>query len=147
MDTIAAIAGCCGGGYSGDGGIALNAQISSPEALALDSLGNLYIADNGNNRVRKVSNVDLAGMKQLFIDNEQILVYPIPSNDLINIFIKQNYTGITLQITDVLGNIVYENKIKNTREIIYTQNWVKGVYFYTFSENQHPIKEGKIIVE
>ena len=42
-------------GYSGDGGPATKASLYSPAGLALDDAGNLYIADLGNNRVRKVS--------------------------------------------------------------------------------------------
>ena len=42
-------------GFSGDGGPAVSAQFSSPEGLAVDSAGNLYIADTYNFRVRKVS--------------------------------------------------------------------------------------------
>lgn len=42
------------GGYSGDGGVATNAQLNTPMAIALDTSGNLFIADSGNNRVRKV---------------------------------------------------------------------------------------------
>ena len=42
-------------GYSGDGGLALGAQLNNPNGIALDKWGNLYIADNVNNRVRKVS--------------------------------------------------------------------------------------------
>jgi NHL repeat len=41
-------------GYSGDGGIPTGAQLKNPWALALDSAGNLYIADPGNSVVRKV---------------------------------------------------------------------------------------------
>ena len=42
-------------GYSGDGGLATLAQFSSLGGLATDASGNLYIADNFNNRVRMVS--------------------------------------------------------------------------------------------
>ncbi|MFO1464423.1 MAG: hypothetical protein U1F66_11675 [bacterium] len=42
-------------GNFNDGVPALNASLSKPHGLALDSLGNLYIADSGTNRVRKVS--------------------------------------------------------------------------------------------
>ncbi len=41
-------------GFSGDGGAANLAQLDVPSGLALDGMGNLYIADTGNNRVRKV---------------------------------------------------------------------------------------------
>jgi hypothetical protein len=42
------------GSYSGDGGPASSAGLSYPYQLATDMAGNLYIADNGNNIVRKI---------------------------------------------------------------------------------------------
>jgi len=41
--------------FSGDGGLATAAVIDTPEALATDSAGNVYIADTRNGRVRRVS--------------------------------------------------------------------------------------------
>jgi len=46
-------------GYSGDGGAATNASLNYPCGVALDAAGNLYIADNNNERIRKV---DTKGM-------------------------------------------------------------------------------------
>lgn len=43
------------GGYSGDGGPATEALLKSPNGVAVDGTGPLYIADSGNCRVRKVS--------------------------------------------------------------------------------------------
>jgi uncharacterized protein (TIGR03437 family) len=42
------------GAFSGDGGPATSAGLNSPTGVALDSAGNIYIADYGNSRVRKV---------------------------------------------------------------------------------------------
>ena len=42
-------------GYSGDNGPATSAELYYPYGVALDASGNLYIADVGNNRIRKVS--------------------------------------------------------------------------------------------
>jgi uncharacterized protein (TIGR03437 family) len=41
-------------GYAGDGGPATGAQLNNPTAVTLDAAGNLYIADSGNNVIRKV---------------------------------------------------------------------------------------------
>ncbi len=46
--------GTIAGGWIGDGGPATEAGLSSPRDLFVDGAGNLYIADNGNNRIRKV---------------------------------------------------------------------------------------------
>ncbi len=43
------------GGYSGDGGAATNAGLDAPSGVAMDGLGNIYIADRFSHRVRKVN--------------------------------------------------------------------------------------------
>jgi uncharacterized protein (TIGR03437 family) len=53
--VIATIAGTGVAGFSGDGGSALNAQLNLPYGLALDSAGNVYVADLGNQRVRRIT--------------------------------------------------------------------------------------------
>jgi trimeric autotransporter adhesin len=54
--TIAAMAGNGTRGFGGDNGPATSAQLSGPLGVAADSAGNVYIADTGNSRVRKVTN-------------------------------------------------------------------------------------------
>ncbi len=53
--TITTLAGTGFGGFSGDGGLAINAQLADPQSVALDGSGNLFITDSGNYRIRKVS--------------------------------------------------------------------------------------------
>src|SRR5712692_1432479 len=43
-------------GFSGDGGPAASAELAYPSQVAVDSAGNVYIADSNNSRFRKVSN-------------------------------------------------------------------------------------------
>jgi DNA-binding CsgD family transcriptional regulator/sugar lactone lactonase YvrE len=56
---ITTFAGNGTSGFSGDGVPATKAEFIVPLGLAVDSRGNLYIADSGNNRVRRI---DLAGV-------------------------------------------------------------------------------------
>lgn len=55
---ITTVAGTGRPGFSGDGGPATAARLHSPEGLAWDADGNMYISDNKNNRIRRV---DTAG--------------------------------------------------------------------------------------
>lgn len=52
--NISTVVGTGTGGYSGDGGPATSAQILAPWDVEVDEAGNLYIADTGNRRIRKV---------------------------------------------------------------------------------------------
>jgi len=51
---ITTVAGGAHEGFSGDGGLAVNASINIPSDVAVDGAGNMYIADAGNNRIRMV---------------------------------------------------------------------------------------------
>jgi uncharacterized protein (TIGR03437 family) len=53
--VITTLAGTGSDIFSGENGPAASAQLSQPSGLALDAAGNLYIADRGNYRIRKVS--------------------------------------------------------------------------------------------
>ena len=53
--TITTIAGTGKFGFSGDGGPAISARLNSPNGVAVDRKGNVYIADGVNHRVRRVS--------------------------------------------------------------------------------------------
>jgi sugar lactone lactonase YvrE len=52
--TMTTVAGNGTFGFSGDGGPPASAQLDYPSAIAVDSKGNLFIADSGNNRIREV---------------------------------------------------------------------------------------------
>lgn len=71
---IATVAGTAGTfAFSGDGGPATAAALNSPRGVLVDGIGNIYIADTGNQRVRKVDNsgviTTIAGGGVLFGEN------------------------------------------------------------------------------
>jgi uncharacterized protein (TIGR03437 family) len=53
--TITTIAGTSVEGYTGDNGPAIRARISYPVGIKVDAAGNVYVAENGNNVIRKIS--------------------------------------------------------------------------------------------
>ncbi len=71
--TIETIAGTGAPGFSGDGGPAKAAQLNQPYGLAVDSTGNLYIADLGNARVRRIAP---NGVIQTVAGNDGKLIQP-----------------------------------------------------------------------
>ena len=53
--TIETLAGTGQPGFSGDGGPAANARLSSPDEVAVDANGNVYVSDAGNARIRRIA--------------------------------------------------------------------------------------------
>jgi trimeric autotransporter adhesin len=51
---ISTVAGTGTAGYSGDGGLALSAKLNHPVGVAADVAGDIYVADEGNGRIRKI---------------------------------------------------------------------------------------------
>ena len=51
---ITTVAGTASGGFTGDGGPAINANLFQPSCVAIDTYGQLFIADTSNQRIRKI---------------------------------------------------------------------------------------------
>jgi uncharacterized protein (TIGR03437 family) len=118
--TISTVAGngALPGGFSGDGGAAISAQLNAPSEVAVDSVGNLFIADRGNGRVRKVSRgaiTTVAGGASGSRDNSPAtdahLVYPTGvAVDLSGNLYIADYLGQSIRkvsngvITTIAGN-------------------------------------------
>jgi len=55
ITTVVGTSGNSSGGYNGDGIMATTAQLNNPQGVAVDAAGNVYVADQVNNRIRKAT--------------------------------------------------------------------------------------------
>jgi len=95
---ITTLAGTGEPGYSNDEGPAVLAQLNKPAGIAMDSRGSVYIADSGNNRIRKIST---DGIIHTYAGPEVGLSCPqavaVDSNG--SVFVADTYNLRVLQLT------------------------------------------------
>lgn len=125
---ISTVAGTGTGGFSGDNGPATAAELDAPEGIAVDAIGNLYIADSKNYRVRKVTfdihcGISL-GTKP--VSAISVSVYPNPAHDILNI--DNVTTPTTCTIFNVLGSLMQQTTLIAGNNSISVQSLSPGVY-------------------
>jgi uncharacterized protein (TIGR03437 family) len=108
--VISTIAGTGTAGATGDNGPATAALLNAPRGLAIDIFGNLYVADSGNNEVRKITPAGLITQVAATLNNPlsvatdaQGSVYIADSGD--NQIVKVTATGTTTGTTSILASI------------------------------------------
>ncbi len=84
--VISTVAGSGTRGFGGDGGAATAAQLRYPEGVALDAAGNLYIADSGNNRIRRLTRALLISSGGIVSATGTPVVQRISPHSLISVF-------------------------------------------------------------
>src|SRR5689334_7091235 len=92
--TMSTFAGIGRGGFGGDGGPAANAMLLLPIDVAVDSSGNVYIADQGNEAIRKVNS---SGIISTVVAAHQLATIPPPSSFV--------FSGGDSVAVDAAGNI------------------------------------------
>ncbi|MES2701438.1 MAG: T9SS type A sorting domain-containing protein [Bacteroidota bacterium] len=102
---ISTIAGTGATGYGGDNGPAINAVFNSPNSIAVNSAGNVAVADVNNNRIRLIiyNNTAVANQEGHLL---KVSVFPNPAKD--NIVIDAEVPIETLDVINVVGTCVTE---------------------------------------
>jgi uncharacterized protein (TIGR03437 family) len=82
--TISTIAGNGTAGFSGDGGLATQAEISGPVGVAVDKAGNVYFTDGGNFRVRELTPAQI--VKEAVANGATFLAGGVAPGEIVTIF-------------------------------------------------------------
>jgi len=154
---ISTYAGNGGFGYTGDGGLATAAQVGAPTGVVLDAAGNLFIADQQNSVVRKITpsvqggngntcnsaiNVDNNNCTQIIVNNpitEWFSFTADSTNEIISIAGDVNpgmakintiviYNGTCINLTEMFSQSL--STIDSQRVFKIFNNLIKGQTYY-----------------
>lgn len=142
--VISTVAGATAVGSSGDGGPATAASFNFPQDIALDTLGNVYIADAGNNKIRKITYASPADIETVH-ENYVMSVFPNPSTGAFTLRLGCVATDVLVTLTDVSGRVVertfYEGAHSTINYSIGQQ--IKGHYFIT-AQTEDAVYTGRL---
>ncbi|MBE2290028.1 MAG: T9SS type A sorting domain-containing protein [Chitinophagaceae bacterium] len=107
---VRTIAGTGLAGFSGDGGLATLAQLNRPQGIAVDTCGNIYVSDNSNARIRKItfSKCGYLRTDELKIV-DKLSVFPNPTFSTVKL--SGSFPISSFVIVDVLGKEVMKKNI------------------------------------
>ncbi|MEC4003449.1 T9SS type A sorting domain-containing protein [Flavobacterium sp. SUN052] len=139
VSTIAGFSGVWGSCING---IGTNAQFLQPNGLIVNASDDVFVADTGNNTIRKISmplsnnNYDL---------ENQISISPNPVNSSVEIKINHT-TGATITIFDINGRLLQTEIITEKNSLINIVSLSKGLYLLNITTSKFTISK-KIVKE
>ncbi len=145
---IYTLAGNGTSGYSGDGGLATTAQLKLPQSIALDTCGNLYIADFGNNVVRKVTYPKchyLEFLSQIAITKNELIVFPNPTNE--ELHIEHVPANTSYQLCNLVGSVVQNGTLKQGNNTIFIMHLPPAMYMLLLTDKEGKRTVHKIVKE
>ena len=132
---IHTIAGTGISGFSGDNASAINAEINSPENVVLDKCNNVYIADFGNRRVRKVTyHSSCFPEKVNNIMPQVISIYPNPTYNSLNIDNIKTLT--TYRLLNLVGLVMKQGILKEGANSMSVRSLPSGMYMLELINNE-----------
>jgi trimeric autotransporter adhesin len=126
---ITTIAGDGTLGSAGDGGPATAASFNFPNDVFLDTLGNIYIADQGNSRIRKIK-APSANVPAITMQHKALSLFPNPSNGSFSIELPEHGQTISLSVEDITGRVIETATLTtNSSKYSFTlSHATKGIY-------------------
>ena len=132
-------------GHSGDGGLAIDAELYGPVWITLNAMGDLFIADNANNRIRYIRNTVSVNTVNSLHNN--VLIYPNPSDGTFNILESSKTSKqVSVSIIDQLGRTIRQFHVQ-TNEVTTVQEHIPpGVYFLSVKDETNATETTKLFI-
>jgi trimeric autotransporter adhesin len=134
------------GVFSGDGGPATAAGIYRPSAVTIDTCGNLYISDIGNERVRKVT-YPHCGYLELAVQKKEtaLSIYPNPATTEITISAPNKIKEVS--VWNVVGVKVTDHTCHAQKTEIRISDLPAGVYFVRVMDEEGAVVVRRVVKE
>ena len=136
-------------GYLGDGGAATAAGLYLPQGVAVYASGNLYIADEINNAIRKVGTCN-SSVPTAIAEGNDYAIYPNPTSSILNI-VQTDPADVTLPtaVMNFLGQTVFTGEVamRGGKGALDVSNLVPGIYVVVFRTPDGGREQFKVVVE
>jgi hypothetical protein len=149
---VSRVAGTGVAGFSGDNGLATAAELYAPRGLAIDTCGNLFIADAWNNRIRKVlfypdcpdttGGGDTTVYSNTPLPKGSLSIFPNPV--LEELHINGVAESATYSIADIAGKQLQYGTLKMGNNSVLLVNFSPGIYLVTITEADGRVMVNKI---
>ncbi|NNM94855.1 MAG: T9SS type A sorting domain-containing protein [Bacteroidia bacterium] len=124
-------------------GLSPAARFNSPVGLALDNKGNVYVADNGNNAIRKIAPTVLSAVAPVqYVPLPAISAYPNPCSG--RLMIASAPQGKAM-LCDITGRVVWSSPAFKAPFVLNTAGFTPGVYLFSAQSAAGTVTQ-KIIV-
>jgi sugar lactone lactonase YvrE len=125
LGVITSVVGTGVAGYSGDGGPAISAKLDGPNAVVANNVGNIFIADNNNHRIRKVAFYPYA-INDIHAIALNIGLFPNPTQETITISAANRIGDIA--ISNSLGQLVHTTQSNEKQVSLQIAHLPAGLY-------------------
>lgn len=93
----------------------------------------------------EVDSTGTSGINQLSVNNNQLSIYPNPSSGQFTIKLNGNQNGYTVELYNLLGELVYQFVLSNSQGIIDLSTQPAGMYFVYVKSNAG-VEVGKVLL-
>ena len=125
-----------------------NAYITGWYTSSVITFGSTTFNDPGNNEnafVAKLGSNISSGILMFPDPGNTITVYPNPTTG--NIYFNGVQTGYTLQVYDVLGEMISSSTVDRDNYAVNLSGKAKGMYFYRVENGGVLVGQGKVVLE
>jgi hypothetical protein len=135
-------------GICGENGVDSAADLSNPMGLTTDNNGNIYIADEFNNRIRIIYTSIRVATPELAKEIDNIIIFPNPAGDFFTIKLPAGCNTCSMVICNTLGQVVDTKTIAATSEFTYQlSNIPAGNYIVKVSATNSVYRKKIVVVK